>query len=173
MTNQSEEERREERRKLRDRRREERRRQREIERAAHTYFEVMHEGERHIERYPDLDNADFRAWLDLSGTGRPLGEEVGEAVALLAEDCPGCSISRDGELDDWEIEEKRFVFAEEAEQQRLALAEQAKRQAVEDEIMVSLGLREDPRKKIGERLGGFIPRELRDDDDLMRNVKNT
>ncbi len=82
-------------------------------------------------------------------------------------------ISRDGELYDWEIEDKRLGVAEEAEQQRLALAEQAKRQAVEDEIMVSLGLRDDPRKKIGERLGGFIPGDLRDDDDLMRNVKKT
>jgi hypothetical protein len=173
MANQSEEEWREARRKLRERRRDERRRQREIDRAAHTYFEVMHGSERHIERYPDLDNADFRAWLDFSGTGRPVGEDVGEAVALLAEDCSGCSISRDGELYDWEIEEKRLAVADDAEQQRLALAEQENRQAVADEIMVSLGLREDPRKKIGERLGGFIPGELRDDDDLMRNVKKT
>jgi hypothetical protein len=173
VINQSEEEWREARRKLRERHREERRRQRDIQKAAHAYFEAMHGGERHIERYPDLDNANFRAWLDFSGTGKPLGEEVGEAAAVLADDCPGCSITVDGELYDWEIEEKRLAFAEEAEQQRLALAEQAQRQAVADEIMVSLGFRDNPRKEIGERLGGFIPGELQEDDDLMRNVKKT
>ena len=73
--------------------------------------EQVRDTDRIRERYPDLDNADFRAWLDLSGTGWPLGEEVGEAVALLAEDCPRCSISRDGELYDWEIEDKRLGFA--------------------------------------------------------------
>ncbi len=137
---------------------------REIERAAHAYFEGMHEGGRHIERYPGLDNADFRYWLDLSGTGKALAEEVGGLVALLAEDCPGCLISKDGELEDWEIEEKRLAFAyeaerlaEEAEQQRIALEEQAKRQAIDDEIMISLGLRDGPRKKI-------IPGKLRDDE---------
>jgi hypothetical protein len=154
-------------------RRNQQRLRRAIQKAAVAYFDAIHAAHGHLNRYPDLDNADFRAWLDYSGTGRNIGNEVGDAAAVLAEDCPDCSIFEGGELEDWEIEEKRLSFDERAEAERRLLAEQAERQAIADEIMIDLGLRDDPRKKLGDRLGGFIPDELRDDDDLIRNVKKS
>lgn len=139
--------------------REERRRRRAIERAAAAYFEATH-ATGHLIRYPTLEDADFRAWVDYSGTGRDIAEEVGDAAALLAEQCRDCSISSEGELDDDEMYVKRS-----------AMDERTQRRASGDDVALDLGLVDDPRKKLAERLGGFIPDELRDDDDLMRIVK--
>lgn len=88
---------------------------------------------RHIERFPHLRNADFRAWLDLSGTGRDLGDEVGEAAAELAEDCLDC-----GERDEKGVSIKRLDAAHRAARAAWDAAARAAREALTQRIVRDL-----------------------------------